>query len=143
MNEDSVTTELELGTGIVILPQRNPLVLAKQVASLDVLCGGRLRLGVGAGYLEPELAALGVPMSERGSRTDEDRRRCPPLRRPGRRPVARVPAAAGGSARRRVVPGAPRRLGRVGECLSCGGCVPVMPRRSWPSSWRTARTSRP
>jgi len=67
----AVTTELELGTGIVILPQRNPLVLAKQVASLDVLCGGRLRLGIGAGYLEPELAALGVAMSERGSRTDE------------------------------------------------------------------------
>ena len=67
----AVTTRLELGTAIVILPQRNPLVLAKQVASLDVLSGGRLRLGVGAGYLEPELAALGVPMSERGSRTDE------------------------------------------------------------------------
>jgi len=67
----AVTTELELGTGIVILPQRHPLVLAKQVASLDVLSGGRLRLGVGAGYLEPELAALGVPMAERGSRTDE------------------------------------------------------------------------
>jgi probable F420-dependent oxidoreductase len=67
----AVTTELELGTGIVILPQRNPLVLAKQVASLDVLCSGRLRLGIGAGYLEPELAALGVAMSERGSRTDE------------------------------------------------------------------------
>jgi probable F420-dependent oxidoreductase len=67
----AVTTDLELGTGILILPQRNPLVLAKQAASLDVLSGGRLRLGVGAGYLEPELAALGVPMSERGSRTDE------------------------------------------------------------------------
>ncbi|MCP2165485.1 LLM class F420-dependent oxidoreductase [Goodfellowiella coeruleoviolacea] len=67
----AVTQRLELGTGIVILPQRNPLVLAKQVASLDVLSRGRLLLGVGAGYLEPELRALGVPMSERGSRTDE------------------------------------------------------------------------
>jgi probable F420-dependent oxidoreductase len=67
----AVTQRLELATGIVILPQRNPLVLAKQVASLDVLSGGRLLLGVGAGWLEPELTAVGVPMSERGGRTDE------------------------------------------------------------------------
>jgi len=64
-------TNLLLGTGIVILPQRNPLVLAKQVASLAALSGGRLILGIGAGYLEPELTAIGVPMSERGGRTDE------------------------------------------------------------------------
>jgi probable F420-dependent oxidoreductase len=67
----AVTTRLDLGTGIVILPQRNPVVLAKQVASLDVLSGGRVVLGVGAGHLEPEMAAVGVPMSERGRRTDE------------------------------------------------------------------------
>jgi alkanesulfonate monooxygenase SsuD/methylene tetrahydromethanopterin reductase-like flavin-dependent oxidoreductase (luciferase family) len=67
----AVTERLELGTGIIILPQRNPLVLAKQVASLDVLSGGRLLLGVGAGYLEPEMTAVGVPMSHRGARTDE------------------------------------------------------------------------
>src|SRR5262249_5580309 len=48
------TSTIRLATGIVILPQRNPLVLAKQVASLDVLSGGRVMLGVGAGYLEPE-----------------------------------------------------------------------------------------
>ncbi|HEY4028191.1 MAG TPA: LLM class F420-dependent oxidoreductase [Candidatus Dormibacteraeota bacterium] len=65
------TTSLKLGTGIVILPQRNPLVLAKQAASLDALSGGRLILGIGAGYLEPEMSAIGVPMSERGARTDE------------------------------------------------------------------------
>ena len=65
------TETMELGTAVVILPQRNPLVLAKQAASLDVLSGGRLLLGVGAGYLEPEMAAVGVPLSERGGRTDE------------------------------------------------------------------------
>ncbi|GAA4639632.1 LLM class F420-dependent oxidoreductase [Actinoallomurus vinaceus] len=67
----AVTERLELGTGIVILPQRNPVVLAKQVASLDVLSGGRLHLGVGAGYLEPEMTAVGVPFAERGARADE------------------------------------------------------------------------
>jgi probable F420-dependent oxidoreductase len=65
------TSRVKLGTGIVILPQRNPLVLAKQAASLDALSDGRLILGVGAGYLEPEMRAIGVPFEERGRRTDE------------------------------------------------------------------------
>ncbi|HEY3867967.1 MAG TPA: TIGR03619 family F420-dependent LLM class oxidoreductase [Actinocrinis sp.] len=60
-----------LATGVIVLPQRNPLVLAKQAASLDRLCAGRLILGVGAGYLEPELAALGVPVTRRGAMTDD------------------------------------------------------------------------
>ncbi len=65
------TTAVKLGTGIVILPQRNPVVLAKQVASLAALLDGRLILGIGAGYLEPEMRAIGVPFGERGRRTDE------------------------------------------------------------------------
>jgi len=65
------TERIRLGTGVLILPQRNPVVLAKQVASLDVLAGGRLILGLGVGYLEPELRALGVPMSGRGARAVE------------------------------------------------------------------------
>jgi probable F420-dependent oxidoreductase len=60
-----------LGSGIVILPQRNPLVLAKQIATLDALSNGRFVFGVGVGYLEPEMTAVGVPMSERASRTDD------------------------------------------------------------------------
>jgi probable F420-dependent oxidoreductase len=67
----AATNRLLLATGIIILPQRNPLVLAKQAASLDVLSGGRLLLGIGAGYLEPEMAALGVPFADRGARTDD------------------------------------------------------------------------
>jgi probable F420-dependent oxidoreductase len=65
------TTTIRLATGIVILPQRNPLVLAKEVATLDVLSGGRVMLGVGAGYLEPEFQAIGANFAERGAVTDE------------------------------------------------------------------------
>ena len=65
------TTTLKLGTGIVILPQRNPLVLAKELASLDHLSGGRLLFGVGVGYLEPEFRALGISMEDRGGRTED------------------------------------------------------------------------
>ncbi|HXJ80558.1 MAG TPA: LLM class F420-dependent oxidoreductase [Candidatus Methylomirabilis sp.] len=67
----AVTTRVRLGTGIIILPQRNPLVLAKELASLDVLSGGRLIFGVGVGYLEPEFRALGAPFEDRGAVTDE------------------------------------------------------------------------
>ncbi len=65
------TERIRLATGIVILPQRNPLVLAKQLASVDVLSGGRLVFGLGVGYLEPEMSAIGVEMERRGTRADE------------------------------------------------------------------------
>jgi probable F420-dependent oxidoreductase len=65
------TRQVLLGTGIIILPQRNPLVLAKELVSLDELSGGRLIFGIGTGYLEPEFRALGIPFTDRGARTDE------------------------------------------------------------------------
>jgi probable F420-dependent oxidoreductase len=65
------TERIRLATGIVILPQRNPVVLAKQLASLDVVSGGRLIFGMGVGYLEPEMEAIGVPMERRGARALE------------------------------------------------------------------------
>jgi probable F420-dependent oxidoreductase len=67
----AVTRRVRLATGILILPQRNPVVLAKQLASLDVLSGGRLLFGIGVGYVEPEMSAIGVPMEGRGARADE------------------------------------------------------------------------
>jgi probable F420-dependent oxidoreductase len=67
----AVTTRVRLGTGIIILPQRNPLVLAKELASLDTLSAGRLIFGIGVGYLEPEFRALGAPFAQRGAVTDE------------------------------------------------------------------------
>lgn len=65
------TTTLLLGTGVTVLPLYQPLALAKQVASLDRIAAGRLLLGVGAGYLEPEFAAFGIPLESRASRVDE------------------------------------------------------------------------
>lgn len=65
------TATIRLGTGIVLIAQRNPLVLAKEMASLDVLSNGRLELGIGAGYLHQEFAALGIPFHERGARSNE------------------------------------------------------------------------
>jgi probable F420-dependent oxidoreductase len=65
------TRTLRLGTGVTVVPWHHPLVLAKQVASLDLVSGGRLLFGIGVGYLEPEFAALGVPLAHRGRRTDE------------------------------------------------------------------------
>jgi probable F420-dependent oxidoreductase len=65
------TSTLRLGTGILIVPQRNPLVLAKELATLDYLSGGRMILGAGIGWLEEEFKALGVPFAGRAQRTEE------------------------------------------------------------------------
>ena len=62
---------LRLGTCILIVPQRNPLVLAKELATLDHLTGGRVELGIGVGWLKEEFEALGVPWERRGARNDE------------------------------------------------------------------------
>lgn len=67
----AATQRIRLATGILILPQRNPLVLAKEVASLDRLSGGRVDLGIGVGWMREEFDAIGVPFERRGARTDE------------------------------------------------------------------------
>jgi probable F420-dependent oxidoreductase len=62
---------LRIGTCILIVPLRNPLVLAKELATLDQLSGGRVELGLGVGWLREEFEALGVPWERRGARNDE------------------------------------------------------------------------
>jgi probable F420-dependent oxidoreductase len=65
------TRRITLATGILLLPQHNPLIVAKQAATLDVLSGGRFALGVGVGWSAEEFDALGVPFARRGARTTE------------------------------------------------------------------------
>jgi probable F420-dependent oxidoreductase len=67
----AATVRLRLATGILILPERNPVLLAKELATLDEVSGGRLELGIGVGWLREEFDALGVPWERRGARTDE------------------------------------------------------------------------
>jgi probable F420-dependent oxidoreductase len=67
----AATSSIGLATGVLLLPEHNPVLVAKQIASLDVLSGGRLTLGVGVGWSAEEFAALGVPFARRGARTDE------------------------------------------------------------------------
>jgi probable F420-dependent oxidoreductase len=122
------STTLGLATGILVLPQRNPVVLAKEVATLDVMTAGRARLGVGIGWLEEEFDAIGASFADRARRTDEYIAAMRALwaedtatftgetvafteaiQRPG--PVTgRVPVIVGGHS-----PAAARRAGRLGD----------------------------
>src|SRR6059036_1410387 len=65
------TRRLRLGTGILVLPQHNPVLLAKALTTLDLVSGGRLIAGFGGGYVEAEFRALGVSFPDRGAITDE------------------------------------------------------------------------
>ena len=66
-----VTSRVGLGTAALVLPLRHPVILAKEIASLQVLSGGRFKFGVAVGWDPAEFAAIGVPLQERGRRTDE------------------------------------------------------------------------
>jgi probable F420-dependent oxidoreductase len=66
-----ITSRVRLGVGVIVMPQRQPLLLAKQLTTVDVLSNGRLIFGIGVGYVPSELEALGASMADRGARTDE------------------------------------------------------------------------
>jgi len=124
----AVTERAALGTAVLVLPLRNPVEFAKQAASIDVASGGRLRLGVGAGWLEEEFEALGVPFKGRGARLEEwiaiarecwtgtpagsssDRYRLPPGMLCLPAPLRAVPVLVGGHSRAAL-----RRAGRVAD----------------------------
>ena len=65
------TKKISLGTSVLILPYRNPIVVAKMISTIDVLSDGRVIFGVGPGWMEEEFDLLGIPFNERGKRTDE------------------------------------------------------------------------
>ncbi|TQJ29955.1 LLM class F420-dependent oxidoreductase [Microbacterium sp. SLBN-146] len=67
----AATTTLRIGTYVFVVPQRNPIITARQVASIDQLTGGRFEFGVGVGWAEEEYAALDVPFARRGARMNE------------------------------------------------------------------------
>jgi probable F420-dependent oxidoreductase len=133
----AATTTIRLGTGILIVPQRNPLVTAKAVATLDHLSGGRVDLGVGVGWLREEFDALGVPFERRGRRLDEyieamrslwtqdraeyhgefvDFENCISRPRPAQ---GSVPIVVGGHTE-----AAARRAGRLGDAFFPGSATP-------------------
>jgi probable F420-dependent oxidoreductase len=135
----SATRTIKLGTAILILPQRNPVVTAKAVATLDHMAGGgRVLLGIGVGWLAEEFATLGVSFEDRGPRTDEyvaamralwsqdcasyrgrfvsfDQVFCRPLP-----PERRIPIIVGGDTR-----AAARRAGRLGDGYFPARAAPV------------------
>ena len=124
----AVTQKIKLATGILILPQRHPAYVAKEVATLDLLSGGRMILGIGIGWLREEFAALGEKFEDRVERTEEACAALRTLWKPGAnafkgehfawdalesnpKPVQdRVPIVVGGH-----VDGAARRAARVGD----------------------------
>jgi probable F420-dependent oxidoreductase len=67
----AITKRLKLSTGVIILPQRHPLYLAKQLATLDVLSNGRMMVGIGSGWMKEEFDSVQIPFNLRGARTDE------------------------------------------------------------------------
>jgi probable F420-dependent oxidoreductase len=139
------TARLGLGVGVCVLPYRNPVLLAKVVASLDVLSGGRVLCGLGMGWIEEEFEALGVPFASRRARLDEGialMRRCwegSPvtfdgdhfaIREPVHfvpRPARRVPIIIGGNS----LPALRRATnadGWIGHELTPEGCVEMRSR---------------
>lgn len=118
------TTRLRMGTAMSILPQHNPVVYAKMLASLDVLSGGRTMLGVGIGWLEEEAVAVGTNFRNRGKRTDEY---IDAMRALWSQPVA---SYAGNHVSFKDVKSLPRPVQEGGIPIHIGGHSPAAARRA-------------
>lgn len=151
-----VTKRVRLGTGVLVLPLRNPLYNARQIATVDTLSGGRVDLGIGAGWLKEEAEALQMPWDERGARTDEHIQalralwesdaeyvsftgrfyafhEIDPRPHPAQRPL---PILVGGHS-----PAAKRRAGRVGNGWITSDLAPDVQRAGMQDVRRAARTA--
>jgi probable F420-dependent oxidoreductase len=119
-----ITSSVRLGTGVVVLPLRNPLILAKALATVDVLSGGRLILGIGVGYVEQEFDAIGVPFTDRGARLEEHLAAMRSIW------SERHPAAAGAFVRFDHVQAFPHPLQAPHPPIVMGGYAPSVLRRT-------------
>ncbi|MDA0184835.1 LLM class flavin-dependent oxidoreductase [Solirubrobacter phytolaccae] len=121
------TERITLGTSVLILPLREPVLLAKQLATLERLAPGRVILGAGVGWQEDEFAALDVPFNRRGKRTDEILALVAEAHATGRlrggvlapRPTARIPLLIGGKSEAAL-----RRAARVGDLWQAYNVTP-------------------
>ena len=124
------TSTITLGTSVLILPYRDPVFTAKFVASIDVLAGGRVVLGVGAGWHEREFGALSADFARRGAVTEryEDMRMFP---KGDRSRTSTIPIVVGGSSRASV-----RRAGELGggKTFTERGSAGLTQRNSRPSN---------
>jgi probable F420-dependent oxidoreductase len=120
----AVTTRIRLATGILILPQRHPLYVAKEAATLDVLSNGRAILGIGVGWLREEFDALGIPFDTRAARTAEAVRAMRSLWRESPEPFA------GRFFRWGPLESHPKPVQRPGVPIVVGGHTPLAARRA-------------
>lgn len=134
----AATSRIELATGVLLLPEHNPVLVAKQAATLDVLSAGRFTLGVGVGWSAEEFAALGVPFARRGRRTAEY---LAAMRVLWSDDVASFEGSSSASKGSGSTPG---RCG-TGSCRSCWAATARRPCAGRPPSQTagTASTSRP
>ena len=123
------TGTIPIGTHILVVPLRHPVLLAKELATLDHMSEGRFFFGVGPGWNEPEFTAMGIPMKERGRRTDEVLGRGEAAAHRGER---LVPGAGTGSSRTSPSSPGPRGTSRCGWPAARASPTPSRPTsRTW------------